>query len=431
MLKPLKRFALDISPVRESRDYRLLFTGQIVSNVGTQAAMVALPFQIFVLTHSAALVGLLGAFELGPMIVVSLVGGALADRLDRPTLLAAAQLAVIAASGALAVAAFAGKPPVVVVLVLGGVLAGGSALDAVTRSAIVPNVLGPERLRTGLALNFGIYQVTGIIGPAVGGILIAATGLGVTYLVDAASCLAMFAAALAVSSQPSVHAEHPPIIASIAEGLRFVRSNRALAGSFAIDLVAMTFGMPRALFAVLSLTVYHAGASGTGALYSAVAAGATVAVLTSGWIRHAQRLGRIVIGAVLVWGAAIAIAGLVRSIGPAIALLALAGFADSVSAVCRTTINQTVTPDRLRGRMSAVFSLVVTSGPRLGDIESGTVAGLSSALTSVTSGGIACVIGVGVIMLAFPQLAAYAERGSLDSDGYRDDPVAADAPSGG
>jgi MFS family permease len=191
-----------------------------------------------------------------------------------------------------------------------------------------------------------------------------------------------------------------------------VRSNRALAGSFAIDLVAMTFGMPRALFAVLALTVYHAGPSGAGALYSAVALGATLAVLTSGWIRHARRLGRIVIGSVLIWGAAIAIAGLVHSLAAAIALLALAGFADSVSAICRTTINQTVTPDKLRGRMSAVFSLVVTSGPRLGDIESGVVAGLSSALTSVTSGGIACMIGVGAITLAFPQLAAYGIEGA-------------------
>ncbi len=412
MLKPVKRLALDISPVRESRDYRRLFAGQIVSNVGTQAALVALPFQIYVLAHSAALVGLLGAFELGPMIVVSLVGGALADRLDRRLLLAIAQLAVIAAAAALAVAALTGGPPVLLVLVLGGLLAGGSALDGVTRAAIIPNVLGPERLRGGLALNFGIYQVTGIIGPAVGGVLIAATSLGVTYLVDAASCLAMLAAALAIAPQPPHRTEHPPILSSIAEGLRFVRSNRALSGSFAIDLVAMTFGMPRALFAVLSLTVYHAGASGTGVLYSAVAAGATLAVLTSGWIRHAQRLGRIVIVAVLVWGAAIALTGLVRSIAPAVALLALAGFADSVSAVCRTTINQTVTPDELRGRMSAVFSLVVTSGPRLGDIESGTVAGLTSALTSVTSGGIACVLGVGVIMLAFPQLAAYGAASS-------------------
>jgi Transmembrane secretion effector len=407
MLTPLKRLALDVSPVRESRDYRLLFAGQIVSNIGTQAALVALPYQIFVLSHSAVLVGLLGAFELGPMIVVSLVGGALADRLDRRLLLAIAQLAVITAAGALAAAALTGKPPVILVLVLGGLLAGGAALDGVTRTAIIPNVLGPERLRTGLALNFGIYQVTGIIGPAIGGLLISVTSVGTTYLVDAASCLAMLAAALAIAPQPPIRADHPPVLSSIAEGLRFVRSNRALAGSFAIDLVAMTFGMPRALFAVLSLTVYHAGASGAGALYSAVAAGATLAVLTSGWIRHARRLGQIVIGAVLVWGAAIALVGLVDTIVPAIALLALAGFADSVSAVCRSTINQTVTPDELRGRMSAVFSLVVTSGPRLGDIESGTVAGLTSVRVSVTSGGLACLVGVGLIMLAFPQLAAY------------------------
>jgi MFS family permease len=294
-----------------------------------------------------------------------------------------------------------------VVLVLGGLLAGGSALDGVTRSAIVPNVLAPERLKTGLALNFGIYQVTGIVGPAVGGLLIAATNVGTTYVVDAASCLAMLAAALAMTPQRPAPAEHPPVLAAIAEGIRFVRSNRALSGSFAIDLVAMTFGMPRALFAVLSLTVYHAGASGTGALYAAVAAGATLAVLTSGWLGHAERLGRIVIGAVVTWGAAIAGAGLVRSIAPAVVLLAVAGFADSVSAVCRTAINQTVTPDELRGRMSAAYSLVVTSGPRLGDIESGLVAGLTSALTSVVSGGVACVVGVGAIVLAFPQLAAY------------------------
>lgn len=407
MLKPLKRLALDVSPVRESRDYRLLFAGQIISNIGTQAALVALPFQIFVLSHSPALVGLLGAFELGPMIVVSLVGGALADRLDRRRLLAISQLAVIIATAALAVAALAGTPPVIVVLVLGGLLAGGSALDGVARTAIIPNVLGPERLRTGLALNFGIYQLTGIIGPALGGVLIATAGVGVTYVLDAASCLAMLMAALAIAPQPSIYAHHPPVLSSIVEGLRFVRSSRALSGSFAIDLLAMTFGMPRALFAVLSLTVYHAGASGTGALYSAVAAGATLAVLTSGWIRHARRLGQIVIGAVLVWGAAIALTGLVRTIAPAIALLALAGFADSVSAVCRSTINQTVTPDQLRGRMSAVYNLVVTSGPRLGDIESGAVAGLTSAVTAVTSGGVACMIGVGAIMLAFPQLAAY------------------------
>ena len=186
-----------------------------------------------------------------------------------------------------------------------------------------------------------------------------------------------------------------------------MRGNQALLGSFAIDLVAMTFGMPRALFAVLALSVYHAGAGGTGLLYSAVAIGATVTAVLSGWIKHARRLGVICIWAVTVWGAAITVAGLMGSIWLAALLLAIAGGADSVSAVCRSTINQTVTPEAMRGRMSAVFGLVVTGGPRLGDIESGSVAGVSSARFSVASGGLACLAGVALIALTCPSLVRY------------------------
>jgi MFS family permease len=408
VLSVLKRIAVDVSPLRASRDFRLLVAGQVVSGLGTQAALVALPYQIYVVSHSPTLVGLLGAFELGPLIVVSLLGGALADRTDRRRVLAAAQLGVIAAAGALAVAAFSGRPPVLLILTLGGLLAGSAALDSVTRSAIIPGVLPADRLPGGLALNYGLYQLTGIVGPAVGGLIIAALSVGVAYAVDAASCLGMLFAALAIAAQPPHDSgPHQPVLASIAEGLRFVRANRALSGSFVIDLVAMTFGMPRSLFAVLSLSVYHAGAGGAGLLYAAISAGGALAVLTSGWVSHARRLGRIVVVMVLTWGAAIALMGLVRSIVPAIGLLAVAGYADAVSAFCRSTINQTVTPDALRGRMSAVYSLVVTSGPRLGDIESGLVAGLSTPAISVLSGGLACVAGVAVVLLAFPALAAY------------------------
>jgi MFS family permease len=223
------------------------------------------------------------------------------------------------------------------------------------------------------------------------------------------SCLAIVGAVWAMAPQPprGAIAEPEAVLRSIAEGLRFVRGNRALMGSFAIDLVAMTFGMPRALFPVLAVGVFGAGAAGTGLLYAAVAAGATVAALTTGWLAHARRLGRIVIVAVLAWGAAIALAGLAGSLWIAAALLALAGAADSISAVCRSTINQSVTPDHLRGRMSSVFSLVVTSGPRLGDVESGSVAALGGVRFSIVSGGLACIAGVGLIMLAFPALLRY------------------------
>ena len=194
---------------------------------------------------------------------------------------------------------------------------------------------------------------------------------------------------------------------SIVEGLRFVRGNQALLGSFAIDLLAMTFGMPRALFAVLAVSVFGAGAEGTGVLYAAVAAGATVGALTTGWLADARRLGVITLWAVAVWGAAIALAGLQGSLWTAAALLAVAGAADSVSAVCRSAINQSVTPDHMRGRMSSVFLLVVSGGPRVGDVEAGTAAALGGVRFSIVSGGVACLAAVALVVVAFPALVRY------------------------
>ncbi|MCW2983526.1 MAG: transporter, partial [Conexibacter sp.] len=412
----LSRVAVDTSPLRESRDLRLLLAGELVTGLGTQAALVALPYQLYVETRSAFLTGLLGAAELVPLVAMSLLGGALADRHDRRRLLLIIQIALVLGAGALAALAYAGSPPLVALYVLGAAMAGFGSVQNVTASSIVPNLVSPERLRSALALNYGMNTLTQVVGPAIGGVLIGVLGLGAAYTVDAVSCLAIFAAVWAMAPQPprvsaALAAEPMRVLQSIAEGLRFVRGNQALMGSFAIDLLAMTFGMPRALFAVLSVSVYHTGAGGTGLLYASVAAGATVAALTTGWLAHARRLGRIVIWAVVAWGVAIALAGVAGSLWIAAAMLALAGAADSVSAVCRSSINQSVTPDRLRGRMSSVFMLVVTSGPRLGDVESGSVAALAGVRASVISGGLACVAGVGLILVAFPALLRFdAER---------------------
>ena len=294
-------------------------------------------------------------------------------------------------------------------MVLGGLLAGGAALDGVTRTAIIPGILGPSNLRSGLALNYGLYQVTGIVGPAIGGLLIAGFGLATTYGLMPSAVSAPLTAAFAIGSQrPVAVSEHPPVRRAIAEGLRYVVANRALSGSFAIDLVAMTFGMPRALFAVLSLTVYHAGATGTGFLYSAVAVGGTLAVLSSGWVAHASRLGRIVIFAVLVWGAAIAAAALVSTLGPAIVPARDRGLGRRDQR--RLPLDDQPDGDHRRAARADELRLTSwssTSGPRLGDIESGLVAGLTSALTSMFLGGLACIVGVGAVVLAFPELAAF------------------------
>jgi MFS family permease len=409
---------VDLTPLRASRDLRLLIAGNVVSGMGTQATLVALPFQIYTQTGSAFLTGLLGLVELGPLVVMTLLGGALADRHDRRRLLLLDQIALVATASLLAVGAFAGSPPIGVLYVLGGLLGGFGAVQNVIRSAIVPNVVAPELLRSAIALNFGLFQLTYVVGPGVGGLVIGAFGVGAAYTANAVSCLAMVAAALAMSPQAprGGSAEPVHVLRSIGEGLGFVRRSQALMGSFACDLVAMTFGMPRALFPVLAVSVYGAGAEGAGLLYASVAAGATVTALTTGWLAHARRLGVLVVCAVAVWGVAIALAGLAGSLWVAAALLAVAGGADSVSAVCRSAINQSVTPDHVRGRMSSVFSLVVASGPRLGDVEAGAAAALGGVRFSVVSGGVACVAGIAIVALAFPALIRY------DAEHYVDQP---------
>ena len=404
----LSRIAVDTRGLRVSRDFRLLTAGSVITGLGTQATLVALPYQVFVLTGSAFLTGLLGAAELVPLIAASLFGGALADRFDRRLLLLACQVALVLVALLLALAAFTGPPPVWILFLLAAGLAGAAGVERVVRAAIVPNTVPPELLRGAISLTYGIYQLAQVIGPLLGGVLIAATSVGVPYALDAASCLGMAFAAAAMSPQP-VHSEdgHEPVLRAIRTGLSFVRRTKALMGSFVIDLCAMTFGMPRALFPVLAVGVYHAGAAGTGVLFAAVAAGSTVAALTTGWLVHARFLGRITLVAVAAWGVCIALAGFMDSLWPAAALFALAGAADSVSAVCRSTISQTLTPDRMRGRMTSAFSLVVAGGPRLGDVESGSVAALTSPAFSVVSGGLACLASVGVVAALFPQLAAY------------------------
>ena len=399
---------MDVAPLRESRDFRLLTLGEAITGLGTQAALVALPYQVYVISRSAFLTGLIGLAELGPLVAASLFAGALADRWDRRVILLECQLALVAVSAGLAAASFAGTPPLWLLFLLAAAAAGAASVERVTRMAIVPNTVRPGLLRAALSLTFGLFQLTMVVGPAVGGALIAALGVGWVYAIDAASCLGMAGAAWAMSAQPPLGArDREPVLRAIGSGLGFVRRSQALMASFIIDLAAMTFGMPRALFPVLALNVFHAGARGTGFLYAAVSAGATVAALTTGWLERARWLGRIVLGAVAVWGAAIAVAGAMTSLWPALLLFAVAGAADSVSAVCRSTITQSLTPDHMRGRMSAVFSIVVTSGPRLGDVESGSVAALSSPRFSVVSGGLACLASVAVVAVALPGLAAY------------------------
>src|SRR3954449_4379962 len=282
----LPRIHADTTALRESRELRRLVLGNFISGMGTQASLVALPYQLYVQTKSPLLTGLLGAAELVPLIVMALLGGALADRLDRRRLLLLDQVGLVLIAAALCLAALAGEPPVWLLYLLGALLAGFGAVQNVARSAIVPNLVRPALLRSALAVNYGLSQLTMVVGPGLGGLLIAAGGVELAYGVDAVSCAAMVLGVLAIAPQPPQRDDdepHVPIGRSIADGLRFVFGNSALLGSFAIDLNAMAFGMPRALFPVLAVSFFHAGAAGTGLLFASVAAGSVVAAFTTGW----------------------------------------------------------------------------------------------------------------------------------------------------
>ncbi len=233
----LRRVAVDVTPLRISRDFRLLELGAALTGLGAQMGLVALPYQVYILTNSPFLVGLIGLAELGPLIALALVGGAWADRMDRRRLLMLAQIALVTVAGTLATLSFIGDPPVWALFVLAGLGAGSSSIERVSRSSMVPNLVGPQNLRAALSFNFGLYQLTQVVGPALGGVVIAAFGVGWAYAIDAGSCLAMALAAWAMSPQPPTVVEEPePVWRAIRSGLSFVRREDGLVGSFVVDL---------------------------------------------------------------------------------------------------------------------------------------------------------------------------------------------------
>jgi MFS family permease len=405
----VRRAVLDLTPLRTSRDYRLLWLGELVSHTGRHITVVALPFQVYQLTRSPLAVGLIGLAQLGPLIAFSLLGGALADRVDRRRLLIVSQLGLAATSLLLVAGAVAGDPPVWTLYAIAAISSGFSAIDSPARWAAIPNLVRREELASAIALNQVIMQVSDVAGPALGGLFIARLGLVWAYGIDALTFVAAIAAVLLMRPmQPRREGPVVPVLASIREGFAYLKGRRVLQSTFLVDLNAMIFGMPQALFPVLAAETFHVGPAGLGLLYAAPGAGALLGALLTGWVRHVRHQGRAVLWSVTVWGLAIVAFGL--STGEfwlALGFLAVAGAADVISAIFRATILQASVPDSLRGRLSAIHIMVVVGGPRLGDVEAGLVAQLTSPLFSVISGGAACVVGVIVLAAAVPKFARY------------------------
>jgi MFS family permease len=405
----IRGLALDLTPLRESREFRLLWLGEVVSHTGRHITVVALPYQVYLETRSALAVGMIGLAQVVPLIVSSIVGGVIADAVDRRKLLLVSQVGLSGSIVILVVAAVAGNPPLWLLYAAAALIAALTGLDAPARIAAIPNLVGSDRVSSAIVLNQVVYQLGDVVGPALGGLIIARFGLAWAYGVDALTFVVAVATLAAMRPMPPSRTDGEPRgLDALREGFRYLKGRRIIQSTFWVDLNAMIFGMPRALFPVLAAETFHVGPAGLGLLYSAPAAGALVGALSTGWVRHVRHQGRAVLWAVAIWGLAIVGFGLsTEAFLLGLGFLAVAGAADVISAVFRGTILQASVPDRLRGRLSSIHFAVVVGGPRLGDTEAGLVAHLTSPVFSVVSGGAACVVGVIVLALLIPGFAKY------------------------
>src|SRR5919109_311845 len=411
-----RALAVDVSPLRESVAFRALWGGQIVSLVGTHMRLVAVPFQVFAITKSSAAVGLLGLAEVVPLILFSIAGGTLADSIDRRRIMGVAQVLLAADSAVLAALTLAGRPSLPWIYGLVALAGALAAVDQPARTAMIPSLVSSEHIPAAMALRQVVFQTTHIAGPALGGLLIAALGgVGWLYVIDAAT----FAAALVTlrwvppaKPRPSrARAAEPRAPGAIREGLSYAFRTPLISSILVIDLVAMIFGMPRAVFPALAEETFRAGAFGLGLLYAAPAGGALASALITGWVNRIRRNGIAILIAVAIWGAAITLAGLsLFSFPLTLAWLAVAGAADVVSAVFRGTMLIEATPDRLLGRVNALNLMVVAGGPRLGDVEAGVVAELVGAGPSVVIGGLASLLGTAGVAAGFRSLRVYRSK---------------------
>jgi MFS family permease len=407
--------AMDIGPLKRHRDFRLLFIGQAASFFGSMVTYVALPYQTFQLTHSTLAVGLLSLAEFVPLMIMAFLGGALSDAFDRRRMVQIAELGSGLGIGVLLVNALLPNPRTWVLFAVAPVLAALYGIFRPSLDAMVPRLVTKEELPAASALEGFRGTLGEIAGPALAGIIIATAGLPVAYAIDSATYGISLVALWFMRAIPPA-ADAPRVsLRSIAEGIRYAWSRQELLGTYGVDMIAMFFGMPMALFPAIADE--FGGADVLGLLYAAPAVGSLVATLTSGWVPRVHRHGLAVIVAAALWGAAIVLFGLAEVLWLALIALAIAGGVDMVSGIFRMTIwNQTI-PDRLRGRLAGIEQVSYTSGPLLGNVEAGVLASLTSVRFSVVSGGILCVVGVAVAALALPAFRLYDARAHAPEGG--------------
>ena len=406
----VRAVAIDVTPLRVSRDFRLLFAGQSVSFFGSMMTFVALPWQVYQLTKSSFAVGMLGVTEFVPIFLMAFIGGALADAVDRRRMALVTEALLAAGTLVLVLNSLLPQPRVWLLYVCAALFAALNGLQRPSLDSLIPRIVPAELMPAAAALKSLSATVSMIGGPALGGLLVATAGPTAAYSIDFVTFAASLVALALIRAVPPPVGADAPSLRSIVEGLRYARSRPELLGTYLIDINAMFFGMPMALFPAIAEGF---GGASVGLLYAAPAFGAMCVALTSAWTKRVQRHGLAVALAAGVWGLAIIAFGFAPTLWAALACLALAGGADMVSGLFRMTIwNQTI-PDHLRGRLAGIEMVSYTTGPLLGNAESGIVAGLFGVRASVVSGGVLCVAGTALLSFLLPAFLRYDGRAGL------------------
>ena len=411
----MSRLSVDLRPLRGSRDLRLLYGGRAISQLGSAITTVAAGLQVFDLTHSSLAVGALSVAEAVPMVSGMLAGGVLADRMDRRRLILSSQLFAGAFIVGLALNAASAHPRLWPLYVFAAASGAALGLGAPARTAATATLVPPTQLPAAAALNSTVNKTAALVGPLIGGLVVDRFGFATGFGADAFSFLIYVVVAWGMRPLPPAAQTTGTGRSSVAEAFSYVRRHTLVIGILLIDADAMVFGMPSAVFPALASDTFHGGATVVGLLYAAPAAGALIGAATSGWISAVRRAGLVLLGSVLLWGGAIAGFGLSRVLPVALLLLVVAGAADLVSEVLRSSLLQLSIPDTLRGRLTALWLAQANGAPAFGNLEAGAVATVSSPAISVISGGAACMLGALLLSRVLPalrqaRLGATAER---------------------
>lgn len=401
----MARYAIDISPLRKSKDFRNLWAAGLVTYFGSMITYVAVPFQIKEMTHSYVAVGLSGLVEILPLIIFGLYGGVLADAVDRKKMVWATEAASLILTSILLINALLPQPHLILIYVVSGLFAAVNGLQRPSADAALPRLVDHADLPAASALMSLRWQLGVIVGPTIGGVIISTFSIPVGYAADVFTFIVSLIFLSRVRSIPASKEAEKPSLAGLIEGVKYAFSRQDLLGTYLVDLAAMFFAMPTALIP------FWADQLGTpwalGLMYAAGTVGSVVVTLTSGWTKNYRFHGRAIIWAAMGWGTAIALAGIWNSLILVLLFLTLAGASDMVSALFRSTIwNQTI-PDNFRGRLAGIELLSYSIGPLAGQMRAASMAAVTSLSFSVTSGGIICVIVVGLLASFMPKLRGF------------------------